>query len=109
MQAGVSVCPLSLYAYLPDAVYSDDMKVQKRDGNLEDFDQEKIARVMVAAGLTPEQATEIATTIASWSQAQAADTILSTYQIREKLLELLTPTYPAVANLYAWYEQGKDR
>lgn len=82
-------------------------QVIKKDSSTEDFDQDKIARVITAAGLGPEEGFELATKVAKWAQSQGKAQI-TTYLIREKVLEEMKKINPVAADLFAQYEKSKD-
>ena len=86
---------------------SNKIKIKKRDGSLEDFDQTKIARVVIAAGLTHEQGQRLAAEITNWAQTNSNSSITS-LQIRDKVIEELQKLNPNAADLYTWYEKTKD-
>jgi len=86
---------------------SNKIKVKKRDGLLEYFDQTKIARVVTAAGLTQEQGRQLAAEITNWTQAHPTSPITS-LQIRDKVIEELQKLNPNATSLYTWYEKTKE-
>lgn len=87
-------------------------RVIKRDGTVEDFQPNKIARVVRAAGLTSKQSQMLATKVAQWAikwvkiKKQAK---ITTLEIRMKVIEELHQTNEYAANLFAWYQKTKDR
>ncbi len=85
---------------------SNKIQVKKRDGSLEDFDQTKIARVVTVAGLTHEQGQKLAAEITNWAQTNS-NSFITSFQIRDKVIEELRKLNPNAANLYAWYEKTK--
>lgn len=86
------------------------MKVQvtKRNGQTEDFDQDKIARVVTAAGLKPQEGFDLATKVAQWVQNLKKPQVTS-YQIRERVIEELRKVNPITADLFVQYEKTKDK
>ena len=82
--------------------------VTKRDGVSEKFSIINIAKVVQAAGLTPEQAKTIAEKIASWAEGQNKSS-LSSLEIRDQVLEELQKINSNAADLYKWYEQSKEK
>lgn len=84
------------------------MQVQKRDGSLEDFDQGKIARVVHAAGLTEDQAQTLAETLNQWANA-IGKPLISTREIRDKVIEELYKVNRNAANLFVWYQGTKEQ
>lgn len=83
------------------------LQVIKRDSRVEDFDQDKIARVVTAAGLKPSDGLDLAIRIAKWAQSLGKPQITS-YALREKIIEELQKINPTVAQFYSQYEKGKD-
>lgn len=82
-------------------------QVIKRDGSIEKFSVINIARVVQAAGLTPDQAKAFAEKMARWAKEQNAPSLTS-LQIRDKVLEELRLVNQHAADLYEWYQQTKE-
>lgn len=82
-------------------------QVKKRNGELEPFDQQKIARVVAAAGLTPDESRQLAASIASWVKASGKNPI-SSLAIRDKVIEEMKKINNYAAGLYQWYEKTKE-
>lgn len=82
------------------------IKVQKKDGRLEDFDRNKISGGIVKSGATPEQAENIAAQVESWAQTAAANGVISSVAVREKVLELLRSVNPEVAVSFEAYHKA---
>jgi len=83
------------------------LQVIKRDSRIEEFDEDKIARVVTAAGLKPSEALDLAIRVARWAQSLGKPQI-TTYAIREKIIEELRKINPTVAQFYSQYEKAKD-
>lgn len=81
--------------------------VKKRDGSTEAYEEEKIARVVTTAGLAPDKAHDLAASVSAWVNG-LPDTHISSLQIRDKVLELLTAASANAADLYRWYEFTKE-
>lgn len=81
------------------------MQVEKKDGRLEDFNRGKISRGIVAAGASPETAEAITTEIENWAAGAATDDVISTREIRGKVLELLRAQDPAAATSFEQYQK----
>lgn len=81
------------------------MKVQKRDGRIEDFDRQKIKGGILRSGGTEEQAESITTQIELWAQKMAINGIISSLSIKEKLFELLGPINPAAKTAFENYKK----
>ena len=85
-----------------------EIKVIKRNGQVEPFEQEKIARVAQAAGLRPIDADEVAKKIAEWVDSTGLSEI-SSIKIRDKVFEELEKVDKYASGLYAWYQNIKDK
>ena len=82
--------------------------VIKRDGSTEAYDRHKMVRVVQAAGLNSSQAEELAEAVDSWIHNENLITLTS-LQIRDKVLEELKRIHKPSADLYAWYQQTKEK
>jgi len=67
------------------------LKVQKKDGSLQDFDSSKISGALVRVGLSAEEAAAMAGDVQSWAESAAGDGTITSAEIREKLLATLSP------------------
>jgi len=72
-------------------------KVQKKDGQLEDFDRNHVFQSVVKAGGTNEEAEKITAEVEAWLPGAVVAGVIPTQAIREKVLELLRPLNPVVA------------
>lgn len=79
----------------------------KRDGTLEDFDANKISRVVQAAGLDAVQADRLAQEI-SGQLTNSGDQTISSLTIRDLVIKKLHHLNENAANLFTWYEKTKD-
>ncbi len=86
----------------------DEIMVIKRNGNLEPFDQEKIVRVVTAAGLRPIDAAGLAEKVAHWVEKQKNSGVTS-IQIRDKVFKELEKVNKYASGLFAWYQNLKDK
>lgn len=81
------------------------IKVQKKSGETEDFDRNKIAGGLVKAGATPEQAESVTSQIEAWIQGAAVNGVIHTGQIRAKVIELLQSVNPVAAQSFSSYQK----
>ena len=81
------------------------MKVQKKDGSLEDFDKNKIVNGIVKSGGTSEQAANIASQIETWAAGAAVNGVIKALDIRSKLLELLGQVNPVAKASFESYQK----
>lgn len=72
-------------------------KVQKRNGELEDFQKSKVSEAAVKAGATPDQAEMIAAQVENWIPKVAINEVISSQDIKSKVLEILDNINPIVA------------
>lgn len=82
-------------------------QVIKKDGTLEDFEKGKIERVTSAAGLSRNQAKELADNIEKWAETSGKNQI-ATLQIKEQVLKGLNNLNQFAADAFVWYEKTKD-
>jgi transcriptional regulator NrdR family protein len=85
-----------------------DTKFIKRNGSVELYDENKIIRVLIAAGLNANQAENLAKGITSWIK-KTNELQINSLQIRNKVIEELEKTNKYVANFFQWYEKNKDQ
>lgn len=81
-------------------------KVQKKDGQLEDFDRNKVLSGLVKSGVSSEEAEKIAAQIEGWLPTIAAEGVVKTMDIRSKVLELLRAVNPVVASSFENYQKA---
>lgn len=67
------------------------LKVQKKDGRIEDFDKAKIIGALERVGVESGEAQKVAAQVEVWAQAAAAGGAISTLAIRGKVLSLIPP------------------
>ncbi len=83
-----------------------DIKVQKKDEILQDFDRSKVISGVVKAGVSTDQAGSVASQIEAWVQSAAVDGVVKSNDIRAKVLEILQSTNPAAAAKFGAYKKG---
>lgn len=64
------------------------MKVKKNNGQVVDFDKEKIKKVLVAAGLQETEADRVATEVETWAENTGKETV-EAREIKQKIISLL--------------------
>lgn len=82
------------------------MKIIKRDKTTEEFDIEKITRVVQAAGLSKEQADTLTESIIQWVKDLKSDMINSD-SLRETVINEIAKFNKQAADMYRWYEETK--
>jgi len=81
------------------------IKVEKKDGRLEDFDRNKISGGVVKSGVSSEEAESIVTQVETWVQSAAVDGVVQSNDIRTKVLELLQSIDPEAATSFKTYKK----
>jgi len=81
------------------------VKVQKKDGRLEDFDRNKVINGVIKSGATPEQAEEVVRQVEMWLPTAAVGGVISSTTIRMKVLEVLRGLNPNVAASFEAYRK----
>ena len=81
------------------------IKVEKRDGTLEDFDRNKVSGGLVGAGVTSEDAEKIADDVEVWIQNVALGGVVKAGEIKSKVIELLRPVNPEIATRFETYHK----
>lgn len=84
-----------------------EIQVIKRDGSVEDFEVEKIIRVVGAAGLTDTDAEELGKKIEKWAEKQNKEELTS-LEIRDKVVELMHDYDEMAADMFVWYQKTKE-
>lgn len=82
-----------------------EIKVQKKDGRLEDFDRSKVHSGVSKSGTTPEEAEKIAAQIETWVRGAAVNGVIGTSAIRAKVLEILRSVNPTAATNFETYKK----
>lgn len=81
------------------------VKVQKKDGQLEDFDRNKVSQGIIKSGAATEQAENITAQVEVWAQTTAVNGVIGASEIRMKVLELLRSVNPEAAASYEAYRK----
>lgn len=81
------------------------VKVQKKDGRLEDFDRNKVLNGVVKSGATPQQAEEVTKQVEAWLSTAAVGGVVSSMAIRNKVLEVLRGINPVAAASFESYQK----
>lgn len=80
-------------------------KVQKKDGQLEDFDRNHVYQSVMRAGATNEEAEKVTAGVEAWLPGAVAAGVITTQAIREKMLEILRPLNSVVAGDFEVYKK----
>lgn len=82
-----------------------DLKVRKKDGRIELFDRGKMATGIQKAGASPEEAEKVASEVETWAQSAALDGVISSVELKTKILELLRTTNPTAATSFEQFRK----
>lgn len=83
-----------------------DLQVKKKDGSLEPWDSNKILKSITFAGVPQEEVESVVTLIEAYAKRSARNSIISSVEIRSKILILLHQFYPAVAIAFESYKKS---
>lgn len=81
------------------------VKVQKKDGSLQDFDRNKVFNGVIKSGVTPEEAENVTKQVEAWLPTATVDGVVVSMAIREKVLEILRATNPTAAAAFVNYQK----
>ena len=81
------------------------LKVQKRDGSLQDFDRRKVIVGALKAGATNGEAEKLADEIESWLASASVYGVIKSQAIRTKGLQLLKTINPTVGASFEFYHK----
>ncbi len=82
------------------------MRVQKKDGQEEEFNREKLKKSLLAAGATESEAESVALKIEEWAPTVAFNDVVHTQVIRAKVIELLGQINSSAAEAYESYSKA---
>lgn len=77
-----------------------DLKVKKKDGELEPFSFDKLIASMTKAGLNIEEAENTASEIKNWVVSSSGDGTVESSKIRDKVIEVVAKVDPAASDSY---------
>jgi len=80
-----------------------DLKVEKKDGRMEDFQKAKIITGFIKAGTSPEEAADIASRVETWAHGAAEDGVIKSTALGSRVLELLREVNPTAASNFEGY------
>ena len=84
------------------------VKVKKRDGSVEDFDDGKIKRIALATGLNESEADELAKDVEKWAKDRKQPEVTS-IDIRDKVSSLLKKVDDYAYKKYIWWQGYKSK
>jgi len=81
------------------------LKVQKKDGSMEDFDRAKIKNGILSSGATEQEAEGITAQIENWAPTVASNGVIRALDIKTKLLDLLSGVNPVAKTTFETYKK----
>ena len=84
------------------------IQIEKRDKVKEDYDPEKIVKVGIAAGLSKDQARQLADKVDQWIEKSGKE-LFTSLQIRDRVLVEIQKIDEFAAKKFIWYEKYKDK
>lgn len=84
---------------------SDNIKVEKKDGNLEDFNFDKIILSIGKAMMPIKSAEKVADKVRSWAIKEAKKGVITSEQLRDKVTKELKKQDPVAASSYELYKK----
>ena len=83
----------------------EEIKIRKRDGSLESWNYDKILISITKVDVPLEAAEKATTDIEGWAKENAKDGVISSTQIRDKVIKTLTELDPIAADHYIAYKK----
>lgn len=84
------------------------LKVEKKDGEIEDFQVTKLRGSCMYAGASAEEAEKVTQSMQNWALANHTDGVVKTADMRAKIVELLSQLNPEAASRYEEYKKPID-
>jgi transcriptional regulator NrdR family protein len=81
------------------------LQVKKRDGTIESWNYDKILNSVMKAGLPLEKSQSLVTEIENWAKSSSKDKIISSIDIRDKIIEVMKRIEPMTASVYEAYRK----
>ena len=81
------------------------VKVQKRGGGVEDWSSDKLINSMAKAGISVTDAERVSKEVQAWAEQNAANGIVTSNQIRDRVTEVLKNQFPVEADSYVAYKK----
>ena len=81
------------------------LMVEKKDGQQEPFDKNKIVNGLLRSGAAEAEAQNLATQVETWVQTAAINGVIKSLEVRAKVLELLHNINPTAAAAFESYRK----
>lgn len=81
------------------------IKVEKRDGDLEDWNFDKSLLSIGKSMIPMKKATQIASRVEKWAKKKAKKGVITSIELRDKIIEILKEEDPIAAESYKSYKK----
>lgn len=81
------------------------VKIQKKDGRIENFNKQKLQKSIFSAGATDSQSQLVTQEVEEWLYNIALGEIIDTQTIRSKVVDSLEEKNPKAAKAYQSYQK----
>ena len=84
----------------------EEIKVEKKDGRVEFWSYDKVLLSIEKAMIPLKKAEELASGIEKWAKKQAKKGVITSAEIRDKVITLLSQADPVAAESYRLFKKG---
>ena len=81
------------------------MQIQKKDGQLEEFDRNKLKQSILASGADENEAESVTAQVETWAPSMAINNAVHSQVIRAKVIELLKTANSTATKTYEEYRK----
>jgi transcriptional regulator NrdR family protein len=82
-----------------------EIKVKKRDGNVEEWSYDKILNSIGKSMIPLKKAETVASSVEKWVKETGGKNVVSSTEIRDKIIEILKEVDPVAADNYQVYKK----
>lgn len=83
-----------------------DLKVEKKGGEIEDWSYDKVLLSIGKSMIPLKKAEELARQVEKWANSKAKEGVISSEELREKVIEVLKENDSVAAESYRLYKKG---
>jgi 2-phosphoglycerate kinase len=83
----------------------DQLKIKKRDKSIEGWSDDKLITSMSKAGVPIDKAQKIAGDIKNWARKNAVNYVVTSVELRDKVIESIKVEFPAQADSYQAFKK----
>ncbi len=82
-----------------------ELKITKRQGEIEDWSDDKILTSIMRAGASSEESQKVSLSVKQWAAQNAEDGKISSTNLRDQVIHQLALVNPIAANTYQFYKK----